>query len=32
MYLKTVFTLLSQAKTVEDIDASLPWNINKWID
>ena len=28
-YLKTVFTLLPQAKTVEDIEALLPWNINK---
>jgi transposase len=29
VYLKTVFTLLPQAKTVEDIEALLPWNINK---
>jgi transposase len=28
-YLKTVFTLLPQAKTVEDVEALLPWNINK---
>ena len=28
-YLKTVFTLLPQAETVEDIEALLPWNINK---
>jgi len=28
-YLKTVFTLLPQATTVEDIEALLPWNINK---
>jgi len=27
-YLKTIFTLLPQAKTVEDIEALLPWNIN----
>ena len=31
-YLKTVFTLLPQAKTLEDIEALLPWNINKAID
>lgn len=28
-YLKTVFTLLPQAKTIEDVEALLPWNINK---
>jgi len=28
-YLKTVFTLLPQAKTLEDVEALLPWNINK---
>jgi len=28
-YLKTVFTLLPQAETVEDIEALLPWNINQ---
>ncbi len=26
-YLKTVFTLLPQAKTVEEVEALLPWNI-----
>ncbi|WP_310649647.1 MULTISPECIES: transposase domain-containing protein [unclassified Colwellia] len=28
-YLKTVFTLFPQAKTVEEVEALLPWNINK---
>jgi len=28
-YLKAVFTLLPQATTIEDIEALLPWNINK---
>jgi transposase len=28
-YLKTVFTLLPQAKILEDVEALLPWNINK---
>ncbi len=28
-YLKAVFTLLPQAETVDDIEALLPWNINK---
>lgn len=28
-YLKAIFTLLPQAKTVEDVEALLPWNINK---
>ena len=28
-YLKTVFTLLPQAKTVEEVEALLPWNINE---
>lgn len=28
-YLKTVFTLLPQAETVDDIETLLPWNINK---
>jgi len=28
-YLKTVFTLLPQAKTLEDVEALLPWKINK---
>lgn len=28
-YLKTVFTLLPQVKTLEDVEALLPWNINK---
>jgi transposase len=28
-YLKIVFTLLPQAKTVEEVEALLPWNINK---
>ena len=28
-YLKAVFTLLPQAKTLEDVEALLPWNINK---
>lgn len=27
-YLKTVFTLLPQAETIEDIEALLPWNIS----
>ncbi|MFQ3313716.1 MAG: hypothetical protein ACI8SC_002930, partial [Colwellia sp.] len=26
---KTVFTLLPQAKILEDVEALLPWNINK---
>jgi transposase len=30
-YLKTVFTLLPQAKTVEEVEALLPWNINKTV-
>ena len=28
-YLKAIFTLLPQAKTVEDVEALLPWNIDK---
>lgn len=28
-YLKNIFTLLPQAKTVDDVEALLPWNINK---
>lgn len=31
VYLKTVFTLLPQAETLEDMEALLPWNINKVI-
>ena len=27
-YFKAIFTLLPQAKTVEDIEALLPWNVN----
>jgi len=27
-YLKTVFTLLPQAETVEDVEALLSWNIS----
>jgi len=29
VYLKTVFTLLPQAETLEDVEALLPWNINE---
>jgi len=29
VYLKAVFTLLPQAETLEDVEALLPWNINK---
>lgn len=28
-YLKTIFTLLPQAKTIDDIEALLPWNVDK---
>jgi len=28
-YLKTFFTLLPQAETVEDVEALLPWNVDK---
>ena len=28
-YLKAIFKLLPQAETVDDIEALLPWNINK---
>jgi hypothetical protein len=31
VYLKTVFTLLPQAETLEDVEVLLPWNINKVI-
>ena len=32
VYLKTIFTLLPKAKTVGDVEALLPWNINKAVD
>jgi len=31
-YFKAIFTLLPQAKTIEDVEALLPWNINKVVD